>query len=226
MFSAVHVIGTGRAGGAIRAGWRSAGCAVTDGREPDPGAELVLLACRTRSIAEVAAGVDGRAVDRARQRRDAPGGARSARAALQRPSAPDADPRARRRAARRRVGRRQRRDRRTPWRAPAGWPRRSACALRGRRCGPRALPRRRRSSAATSSSRSIASRRALLAEVGAPPEAIVPLMTPHDRERLRPDRADRPRRLGDRRGAPRRARASAHPDLVPLYRALAEATRE
>ena len=44
----------------------------------------------------------------------------------------------------------------------------------------------------------------------------------HDRERLRADRADRARRLGDRR---RHLAALAGGELEPLYRALAEATR-
>ena len=48
----------------------------------------------------------------------------------------------------------------------------------------------------------------------------------HDRERLRADRADRARRLGDGRGAPARRSASALPELEPLYDALADATAE
>ena len=55
MFSAVHLIGTGRAGGAIRARLRERGLAVTDGRVPDPAAELVLLCVPDAVIAEVAA---------------------------------------------------------------------------------------------------------------------------------------------------------------------------
>ena len=43
VFGAIHLIGTGRAGGAIRGRLRERGLAVTDGREPDPGAELVIL---------------------------------------------------------------------------------------------------------------------------------------------------------------------------------------
>ncbi len=54
MFSAVHLIGTGRAGGAIRARLRERGLPVTDGREADPRAELVLLAVPDSVIAEVA----------------------------------------------------------------------------------------------------------------------------------------------------------------------------
>jgi len=55
MFDAVHLIGTGRAGGAIRARLRERGLRVTDGREPDPSAELVLLAVPDSVIGEVAA---------------------------------------------------------------------------------------------------------------------------------------------------------------------------
>jgi predicted short-subunit dehydrogenase-like oxidoreductase (DUF2520 family) len=54
MFEAVHVIGTGRAGGAIRARLVQRGLRVTDGREPDPGAELVLLCVPDQVIPEVA----------------------------------------------------------------------------------------------------------------------------------------------------------------------------
>lgn len=57
MFDAIHIIGTGRAGGAIRARLRERGLRVTDGREADPVAGLVLLAVPDSVIAEVAAGV-------------------------------------------------------------------------------------------------------------------------------------------------------------------------
>ena len=57
MFGAIHVIGTGRAGGAIRSRLRDRGLVVTDGRSVDPGAELVILAVPDAVIAEVAAGV-------------------------------------------------------------------------------------------------------------------------------------------------------------------------
>jgi len=57
MFDAVHVIGTGRAGGAIRARLVQRGLHVTDGRAPDPAAELVLLCVPDQLIAEVAATV-------------------------------------------------------------------------------------------------------------------------------------------------------------------------
>jgi len=57
VFGAIHVIGTGRAGGAIRGRLRERGLAVTDGRSVDPRAELVVLAVPDAVIAEVAAGV-------------------------------------------------------------------------------------------------------------------------------------------------------------------------
>ena len=54
MFEAIHLVGTGRAGGAIGARLRERGLHVTDGREPDPAAELVVLAVPDSAIAEVA----------------------------------------------------------------------------------------------------------------------------------------------------------------------------
>ena len=54
MFSHVHVIGTGRAGGAIAARLRERDVRVTDGPTPAPTAELVLLAVPDTAIAEVA----------------------------------------------------------------------------------------------------------------------------------------------------------------------------
>lgn len=57
MFRHVHVIGTGRAGGAIRARLIERGITVTDGRTPEPGAGLVLLCVPDSVIAEVAASV-------------------------------------------------------------------------------------------------------------------------------------------------------------------------
>jgi hypothetical protein len=57
MFSAVHIIGTGRAGGTIRARLRERGLRVSDGREPDPAAELVLLCVPDSVISEVARGI-------------------------------------------------------------------------------------------------------------------------------------------------------------------------
>jgi predicted short-subunit dehydrogenase-like oxidoreductase (DUF2520 family) len=57
VFTRVHVIGTGRAGGAIRARLIERGLTVTDGRAPDPAAELVLLCVPDGVIAEVARAV-------------------------------------------------------------------------------------------------------------------------------------------------------------------------
>lgn len=57
MFERVHVIGTGRAGGAIRARLIERGLRVTDGREPDRDAQLVLLCVPDAVIAGVAAAV-------------------------------------------------------------------------------------------------------------------------------------------------------------------------
>lgn len=55
MFAHVHVIGTGRAGGAVRARLAERGVPVTDGREPDPAADLVLLCVPDATIPKVAA---------------------------------------------------------------------------------------------------------------------------------------------------------------------------
>jgi predicted short-subunit dehydrogenase-like oxidoreductase (DUF2520 family) len=57
VFEHVHVIGTGRAGGAIRARLLERGVTVTDGRVPHDAAELVLLCVPDAVIAEVAAAV-------------------------------------------------------------------------------------------------------------------------------------------------------------------------
>jgi predicted short-subunit dehydrogenase-like oxidoreductase (DUF2520 family) len=55
MFESVHDIGTGRAGGAISGRLRERGLRVTVGREPDPTAELILLCVPDAAIAAVAA---------------------------------------------------------------------------------------------------------------------------------------------------------------------------
>ena len=57
MFERIHIIGTGRAGSAIRARLRERGLRVTDGRAPDGAADLVLLCVPDSVIAEVAAAV-------------------------------------------------------------------------------------------------------------------------------------------------------------------------
>lgn len=58
MFDAIHIIGTGRAGGAIRARLRERGLTVTDGREVEPAADLVILCVPDSAIREVAAAVE------------------------------------------------------------------------------------------------------------------------------------------------------------------------
>lgn len=57
MFTHVHVIGTGRAGGAVRARLSERDVRVTDGRVPDVAADLVLLCVPDTAIAEVARSV-------------------------------------------------------------------------------------------------------------------------------------------------------------------------
>jgi len=57
MFQAIHVIGTGRAGGAIRARLVERGLAVTDGRDVEPAADLVVICVPDSAIPEVAATV-------------------------------------------------------------------------------------------------------------------------------------------------------------------------
>ena len=54
MFERVHVIGTGRAGSAIRARLADRGLTVTDGREPAPDAQLVVLCVPDLAITDVA----------------------------------------------------------------------------------------------------------------------------------------------------------------------------
>jgi predicted short-subunit dehydrogenase-like oxidoreductase (DUF2520 family) len=55
MFEAVHVIGTGRAGGAIRERLAERSLRVTDGRDVEPAAELIVLCVPDHVIGEVAA---------------------------------------------------------------------------------------------------------------------------------------------------------------------------
>ena len=57
MFHAVHIVGTGRAGGAIRARLADRHVRVTDGRTVAPHAELVVLCVPDSVVAEVAAGI-------------------------------------------------------------------------------------------------------------------------------------------------------------------------
>ena len=58
MFERVHVIGTGRAGGAIRGRLLDRGLIVSDGRKAAPDAELVMLCVPDHVIPEVASAVD------------------------------------------------------------------------------------------------------------------------------------------------------------------------
>src|SRR5215210_9249976 len=57
MFTRIHIVGTGRAGGALRARLADRRIEVTDGRHADPAAELVLICVPDQVIAEVAAGL-------------------------------------------------------------------------------------------------------------------------------------------------------------------------
>jgi predicted short-subunit dehydrogenase-like oxidoreductase (DUF2520 family) len=54
VIGSVHVVGTGRAGSALAGRLRDAGLAVTTGREVEPRAEFVLLAVPDAAISEVA----------------------------------------------------------------------------------------------------------------------------------------------------------------------------
>src|SRR5581483_5650840 len=163
-----------------------------------------------------------RAVDRAgpvgrpRLRRDAARGARPARAAVHRAPAADADARPGPRAARRGMGRRQRRD--------GGGARARALArrdarpraLRPRGRPPRALPRRRGDGVELP--RHAAPRRLAARRGGRlPSRGARAADAAHDRQPVRADGADRPRRLGDGRAPPRGA--PRHRVRAPLRRA-------
>ena len=193
MLNRIHIIGSGRVGSAVSARLAERGFALG---ADDP--ELVLLCVPDGAIAEVAATVEPGPWVAHVERRDAARRARTARAPLQRASAADVHGLARRRAARRRVGRRHRGDaRRARDRAVARGDARPE-AVRARRLGPHALPRRRgvrielhRDAAA----RGIAPLRVCGRAAGSARAADAA----HDRERLRADGADLPRRLGHRR---------------------------
>ena len=58
MFERVHVVGSGRAGSAIVARLRERDVAVTTGREPDADAQLMLLAVPDQAITGVAQGIE------------------------------------------------------------------------------------------------------------------------------------------------------------------------
>ena len=117
------------------------------------------------------------AVGRARQRRDAARRARPARAALLRPPAADVHARARARAARRRLGGGHRRERRGARARLRARRRRSAC---GRSTSPTPTRTLYHAGAAIASNYLVTLYRAasrLFEDAGAPPEALVPLMT-------------------------------------------------
>ena len=216
MFEDVTVIGAGRAGSAIAARLRERGIAVRD------DAELRLLCVPDRAIAENAQRDRAGTVGRARFGRHTARRARPARAPLLGAPAADAHPGARPGAARRGVGRRHRRDARGARARRSGWPRCSAC---DRSCSPTTAGRsttRARRWRRTSSSRCTAPRPGSSTRP-ARRRRPCPLDGADDRERLRADRPDRPRRLGDRRTPPRGDWSGT--GLEPLYAALAEATR-
>ena len=196
-------------------------------------------ACRTRPFGTWPGGCPGTwPLGRARQRGDAAVRARSPRAALLAAPAADVHPLARARAARRRLGGGHGRDRRGARpRVRARGVARLAAVRAGRR-GAAALPRGRGGRlelprhAAPGRVRALRGRRRATRGARAAHAA-------HDRERLRADRPDRARRLGDSRGAPRgdprrpaRPRAAVRPagggdgarsrhckPAPPLYRA-------
>ena len=223
MFDAVHIVGTGRAGGAIRARLAERGLRVTDGRDPDPTAELVLLCVPDHVIGEVAQAHPARSMGGTRQRSDPAWRPRPARAAVQRSSAPDADAGTRCRSSSTGHGAPSAR-RPTTALARARW---LAETLGLRPFEVADADRALYHAAAVIGGNylvtlhEVAGR--LLDQVGAPPEAIVPLMA-----RTIENGFDLtgPIARGDW------STVEAHvavleeraPELVPLYRALAEAT--
>ena len=186
--------------------------------------ELVLLCVPDRAIAEVAGRLEPGALGRPRERR-ARRSPRSTRTpALLRPPAADVHPRPRARSSSTAPGRRSRRDGRgARGRELARRDARAAAVRARRRASGRSTTRAPRSPR-TTSSRCGGPPASCSTDAGAPPEALDPLMRRDDRERLRADRADRARRLGDRRAPPAPRSAQTAPDLEPLYDALARLT--
>src|SRR5256886_3646794 len=141
-------------------------------------------------------------LDLARQRRHAARGARPARAAFRAPPAADVHARARARTARRRLRRGYGRNPGSARARLRAGPAARPDALRARRRGAAALPRRRRDRlelpghAAPGRIRALPFRRRAAG-------GTRPVDAANDRQRLRADRPDRARRLGDRRGPPR-----------------------
>ena len=200
MFDNVTVIGAGgRAGSAISARLRERGIELREA-----GGELVLLCVPDTAIADVAAVDRAGPVGGARQRDDSARRARSARAALQRPSAPDARQGPRPGAAGRCVRRRDGGDGRRRASARHGSRRRSASSRSRSATARERSTTRAPSSPPTTSSRSIAPRRSLFADAGAPPEALVPLMRRTIENGFELTGPHRARRLGDGECAPRR----------------------
>ena len=217
MFEDVTVIGAGRAGTAIAARLRERGVSVRD------GGELRLLCVPDRAIAEVAARDRARPVGRARLRRDAARGARPAHEAASRCI------RCRRSKTTRgpeqldgawAADHRGRRTRHTL--ARSGSPGRSVCVrssspTTAARSTTQALRSRR-----TSSSRCIGSASRLTAEAGAPPEALVPLMT---RTIENGFELTGPIARGDWETVERHREVLRGTDVQALYDTLMEATR-
>ena len=218
MFNTVTVIGAGRAGSAIAARLRERGVERARGRRAAPALRARPRDRRGRAVDRAGA------VGRARLRRHAARRARPAHVAASRCI------RCRRSRTSRGPeqldgawGARHRRGRRGRARARSGSPRRSACARsRSPTTGARSTTPARRSRR-TSSSRSTASPSELVEAGRRAARGARAADGAHDRERLRADRPDRTRRLGDGRAAPRRpARA---PVRASSTTPLAEATR-
>ena len=221
MIESVVVIGArGRVGSAVSARLRERGVEPARGRAPVSSSSASPTARSPRSpraiepgpwVAHVSGGTPLAALEPHERR-------------FSRPPAPDLHARARARAARRRVGRGHGRERTRRATAASG-SRETArpAAVRARRRAPRRsttpAPRSRRTTssrctgrpASCSSAAGVAARGARAADAA------------HDRERLPADRADRARRLGDGRAAPRGDRAPRRRSCSSAYDALADA---
>ena len=170
--NSVNVIGRGRVGSAVAARLARAGRRAARATPSSSSS-----ACPTGRSPRSPRAIEPGPVGRARQRRDAARRARPARAALRRPPAADVHARARARAARRRLGGGHRRDRRGARGRLRSSPRRSAC---GRSTSPTRDAPLYHAGAAIASNYLVTLYRAaarLFEDAGAPPEALVPLMT-------------------------------------------------
>ena len=203
MITSVHVVGDGRVGRAVAARLAERGLGRAAG-EP----ELVLLCVPDRAIAEVAAGDRARPLDRARERRDFPRGARPPRPPLRPSSAADVHPRARGPSSSTAPSRRSRARATRRGSSASGSLERSGCSrsLSQTASVTRTTPAPR--SPRTTSSRCAAPRLPVRGRRRAAARAR-PAHAPHDRERVRADRADRARRLGHRGRACGRDQARA-----------------